>query len=126
MRLLLVAEQLRLGAPDGISTYVRGLVRGFDALGPSGPHLTLWASRGPAGGTDPLTALGHDVVTSALPGKALVWAWDRGWNSPWSAPPGGFDVVHATSLAVPPAGPAPLCVTVHDLAWRRVPEAFPP
>jgi glycosyltransferase involved in cell wall biosynthesis len=43
-------------------------------------------------------------------------------------PPDGFDGVHAPSLAVPPArvDGTPLAVTVHDLAWRRVPEAFPP
>ena len=125
MRLLLVAEQLRRPAPDGISTYVRGLIRGLDGLA-GAPHVTLWASRPPPGNRDPLTALGHDTLTSLLPGKALVWAWDRGWVSPWTAAPSGFEVVHATSLAVPPAGPAPLAVTVHDLAWRRVPEAFPP
>ena len=124
MRLLLVAEQLRRQAPDGISTYIRGLVHGLEAL-PSGPHVTLWASRPPPG-PDPVAALGHDTLISLLPSKALVWAWDRGWVSPWSAVPEGFDVVHATSLAVPPAGPAPLAVTVHDLVWRRVPEAFPP
>lgn len=126
MRLLLVAEQLRRQAPDGISTYIRGLVRGLEAL-PSGPHVTLWASRPPSqSGPDPVAALGHDTLTSLLPSKALVWAWDRGWVSPWSAAPDGFDVVHATSLAVPPPGPTPLAVTVHDLVWRRVPEAFPP
>lgn len=130
MRLLLVAEQLRRRAPDGISTYIRGLVGGLEAL-PSGPHVTLWASRPPSGPLgqsrpDPVAALGHDTLTSLLPSKALVWAWDRGWVSPWSAAPEGFDVVHATSLAVPPPGSAPLAVTVHDLVWRRVPETFPP
>jgi hypothetical protein len=120
VRLLLVAEQLRRQAPDGISTYIRGLVRGLEAL-PSGPHVTLWASRPPSqSGPDPVAALGHDTLTSLLPRKALVWAWDRGWVSPWSAAPDGFDVVHATSLAVPPPGPTPLAVTVHDLVWRRV------
>ena len=126
MRLLLVADQLRGHAPDGISTYIRGLVGGLDAL-PSPPHVTLWASRPPPSQAvhDPVAALGHDTLTSLLPRKALVWAWDRGWISPWSAAPDGFDVIHATSLAVPPRGSAPLAVTVHDLVWRRVPEAFP-
>ena len=34
------------------------------------------------------------------------------------------DVVHATSLAVPPAGPRPLVVTVHDLVFLRQPEVL--
>src|SRR5690606_15549748 len=32
------------------------------------------------------------------------------------------DVVHATSLAVPPPGGRPLVVTVHDLVFLRQPE----
>jgi glycosyltransferase involved in cell wall biosynthesis len=32
------------------------------------------------------------------------------------------DVVHAPSLAVPPVGDHPLVVTVHDIAFRRLPE----
>jgi glycosyltransferase involved in cell wall biosynthesis len=128
---LLVAEQLRLPVPGGIGTYVRGLLHGFQgshgsaAAGPgrAAPELTLWASRPPGGGGDPLASLGRPLVTSALPNRALVWAWDRGR----ARPPDGFDVVHAPSLAVPPrpADGTPLGVTVHDLAWRRVPDAFP-
>lgn len=120
MRALLVAEQLRRRVPGGIGTYVRGLARETEAV-------TLWASRPPAKGADPLAALGTPVVTSPLPSRALVWAWDRGWGWGPAAPPAGFDVVHAPSLAVPAAvGNTPLAVTVHDLAWRRVPETFPP
>jgi glycosyltransferase involved in cell wall biosynthesis len=32
------------------------------------------------------------------------------------------DVVHAPSLAIPPVGGRPLVVTVHDIAFRRLPE----
>jgi glycosyltransferase involved in cell wall biosynthesis len=128
LKTLLVAEQLRLPVPGGIGTYVRGLLHGLAALPDAGrPDVTLWASRAPRrqGEPDPLAALGRPVVASPLPSRALVWAWDRGRGRP----PAGFDVVHAPSLAAPPARPAsdgaPLAVTVHDLAWRRVPEAFP-
>ena len=117
LRPLVVAEQLRRPVEGGIGTYVRGLVRGLSALG---VDLTLWASRPPRSGADPLAALGR-VVTSPLPAPALVWAWDRGWGRL----PGGYDVVHATSFAVPPAGSAPMSVMVHDLAWRHFPEAYP-
>ena len=34
------------------------------------------------------------------------------------------DVIHAPSLAIPPAGPLPLVVTVHDIAFLREPAAF--
>lgn len=120
--MLLVAEQLRRRVPGGIGTYVEGLVAGLAALGPRAPDVALWASRPPrVGGDDPLAHRAR-LVCSPLPARALVRAWDRGWVPP----PPGFDLVHAPSLAVPPAGPAPLAVTVHDLAWRRFPETFPP
>ena len=119
MRPLLVAEQLRRRVPGGIGTYVRGLARELDGV-------TLWASRARTA-PDPLAALGRPVATSPLPSRALVWAWDRGWALPLAAPPPGYDVVHAPSLALPAAVEnTPLSVTVHDLAWRRVPETFPP
>ena len=117
MRVLVVAEQLRRPVAGGIGTYARGLLRGLAA---SGEDVTLWASRAPRGGPDPLSALGP-VVTSPLPAPALVRVWDRGFMRP----PGHPDVVHATSFAMPPAGRAPMSVMVHDLAWRHFPEAYP-
>lgn len=117
MRVLVVAEQLRRPVEGGIGTYVRGLLAGLSALDAG---VTLWASRPPGGGPDPLGALGH-VVTSPLPAPALVRAWDRGLIRP----PGDHDAVHATSFAVPPAGRAPMSVMVHDLAWRHFPDAYP-
>jgi glycosyltransferase involved in cell wall biosynthesis len=117
LRLLVVAEQLRRPVEGGIGTYVRGLLRG---LSPLDADVTLWASRAPRSRADPLAALGR-VVTSPLPAPALVRAWDRGLVRP----PGGADVVHATSFALPPAGSVPMSVMVHDLAWRHFPEAYP-
>jgi glycosyltransferase involved in cell wall biosynthesis len=129
---VIVAEQLRRTVPGGIGTYVRGLVKGLGVMGDAGPAIALWASRAPRNGADPLAALAL-TVTSPLPGTALVAAWDRGWagfggraGSGATATSGGdVDVVHAPSLAVPPRRGAPVAVTVHDLAWRQVPEAFP-
>ncbi|HEV3401667.1 MAG TPA: glycosyltransferase family 1 protein [Acidimicrobiales bacterium] len=120
MRVVLVAEQLRREVPGGIGTYVRGLVQGLQAMDPERPAVTLWASRAPRRGPDPLATVGP-MTTSPLPGPALVWAWDRGL----AAFAGEADVVHATSLAVPPRGAAPVTAMVHDLAWRRFPDAYP-
>ena len=121
--LLVVAEQLRRPVPGGIGTYLRGLLAGLEALGRDGPGVTLWASRGPRGRPDPLAQLGPPLVTSQLPAPLLSRAWDRGLARPRRT---AVDVVHAASLLTPPPGPRPLSVMVHDLAWRRVPEAFPP
>lgn len=121
MHVLVVAEQLRRPVPGGIGTYVRGLVQGLASLGPEDPDVTLWASRAPSAGPDPLDMLGPPVVTSVLPSRMLVRAWDRGLVRP----PGHPDVVHATSFAAPPPGAAPLSMMVHDLAWRHFPDAYP-
>lgn len=115
-----MAEQLRRSVPGGIGTYVRGLAQGLGAMGPAGPELTLWASRAPTNRPDALAGLGPAVV-SALPGPALVRAWAGGL----AGFRGEADVVHAASLAVPPRRGAPLTAMVHDLAWRRVPDAYP-
>ncbi|MGI9034374.1 MAG: glycosyltransferase family 4 protein [Acidimicrobiales bacterium] len=121
-----MAEQLRRTVPGGIGTYIRGLVKGLAELAEA-PALTLWASRPMGRGprlvsrADPVARLGP-TVTSALPSAALVRAWDRGL----AGYGGEADVVHAPSLALPPRRAAPVAVTVHDLAWRRLPDAFPP
>ena len=120
---LLVAQQLRRRVPGGIGTYVRGLLGGLAALGDAHvelPRLTLYASR--TGETsDPMAAFGYPLVLSHLPGPVLTRLWDRRIVRA----PGGFDVVHALSLAAPPVGQAVEIVTVHDVAWRHRPEDFP-
>lgn len=76
----------------------------------------------PSKKSDAVAELGFPVVTARwhLRGPLLNKAWDLGIG----ATPKGFDLVHATSLAVPPTK-AKLVVTVPDLAWQAHPEAFP-
>lgn len=116
----MVAEQLRRPVPGGIGTYARGLIGGLSTMGDGRPATTLYASRPPRRGPDPLAGLGP-VATSRLPAPALVWSWDRGVGRL----PGRPEVVHATSFAMPPTGDVALSVMVHDLAWRHFPEAYP-
>ena len=125
LRVRVVAEQLRRPVPGGIGTYVRGLLSGLACVRGDDDQVELWASRAPRARPDPLAGLGPPaglgrVVLSPLPRRALGWAWDRGLGG---CPPGP-DVLHATSLAVPPAR-VPTSAMVHDLAWRQVPSAFP-
>ncbi len=117
----IVVEQLRRRLPGGIGTYCRGLLRGLRALGGEAPRVRLRASR-PGRRPDPLAGEGFPLRASALPGPLLTRCWDRGL-------PLGFSsrrpaIVHATSLAFPPVGSG-LVAMVHDLAWRRFPEAYP-
>jgi alpha-1,3-rhamnosyl/mannosyltransferase len=119
MRVLIVVEQLRRKVPGGIGTYARGLLQGLGRMDPT-PDIALLASR-PGAGADPLASFGMPVVASPLPGPMLTRAWDLGVLGA----PDGFDVVHTVSLAVPRSR-VPAVATVHDLAWRQVPDAFPP
>jgi alpha-1,3-rhamnosyl/mannosyltransferase len=127
MNVVVVVEQLRRAIPGGIGTYALGLLQGLAALAALDPlerpdlQLTLHASRS-SSTPDPLAVWEHDLALSRLPGPLLTRAWDRGLLQ---APAG--DVVHATSLAFPPTpAEAPLSLLVHDLAWRDVPDAYPP
>jgi glycosyltransferase involved in cell wall biosynthesis len=120
VKVLVIAEQLRRPVPGGIGTYVHGLISGLrDLTAP--PVVELIASRPRRGAPDAVGALGLPVHTAPVPSRALVAAWDRGFI-PITAT---AQVVHATSLAVPPTGRAPLTAMVHDLAWRLHPEAYP-
>ncbi len=121
---LIAVEQLRRKVPGGIGNYARGLLTGLQCCAEDGDRVdvTLLASRPPRGAADPLAAYGLPVVVSALPGRVVTRAWD---HSLLRAPE-GFAVVHSVSLAAPmlrQASRSRLVVTVHDLAWRRHPEA---
>lgn len=120
-RVLFTAEQLRRAAPGGIGTYVRGVLGGLSELDDrGGVEVELLASRPPRS-PDPLRSFGYPLRTSWLPGPAMTRAWDRGLVRAR----GGFDVVHASSVATLDPGQAALVVTVHDLLWRWVPDAYP-
>ncbi len=92
----LQAGQLDQPVPGGIGRYVEGLLR----------HL-------PEAGV---------AVERFAGGRWRYEAWHR-FRRP--AVRTGGDLVHAPSLAVPPAGRRPLVVTVHDLAFRTHPECYP-
>jgi glycosyltransferase involved in cell wall biosynthesis len=133
LRVLMVVEQLRRRVPGGSGTYAKGLLLGLRAVQGSqdraDPEVTLYASRdrrrslltSRAGKQDPLESLGFPVVTALVPGPLLTRSWDRGI----ARAPGGFSIVHGASLAVPQEKELRTIVTVHDLAWRLVPEAYP-
>ena len=121
---LLAVEQLRREVPGGIGNYARGLLAGLQQCADEGDGVavTLLASRPPGGAVDPLAAYGRPLLLSALPGRIMTRAWD---HSVLRAPE-GFAVVHSVSLAAPMlqrASRSRLALTVHDLAWRRHPEA---
>lgn len=103
--------QLLQPVPGGIGRYVRGLAR---ALPRAGVDVHAFAAGPRPDGIDAeYTDLGRPT------GPLRYEAWHK-LRRPAIKAPG--DVVHATSLAVPPPGERPLVVTVHDLVFLRMPE----
>jgi len=102
--------QLLQPVPGGIGRYVRNLL---DALPGAGVEAHPFAAGPAPHGIAPYTDLGQPT------GAIRYEAWHR-FRRPIIRVPG--DVVHATSLAVPPPGDRPLVVTVHDLVFLRQPE----
>jgi alpha-1,3-rhamnosyl/mannosyltransferase len=121
----MAVEQLRRRVPGGIGAYALGLLSGLDQCAREGDavDVTLLASRAPHGiPRDPLVELGRPLRTTAWPGPLTTRAWDHGWLHA----PSGFDIVHSVSLAAPRpdrSSGSRLVVTVHDVAWRRHPDA---
>jgi glycosyltransferase involved in cell wall biosynthesis len=121
------AEQALAPVPGGIGRYVTELAWQLPPLAERrGGGVVLLTGRHRAGQLD---AAGLDPARTKrlrLPGRVLNRTWV---DARLPRLPGrllaALDVVHATSLAVPPAGRRPLVVTVHDLAFRHHPEAYP-
>ena len=106
--------QLLQPVPGGIGRYIRRLVA---ALPGAGVDVHTFAAGPAPDGMPDYTDLGQPT------GAVRYEAWHR-FRRPHVRVPG--DVVHATSLAVPPAGRRPLVVTVHDLVFLRQPEHLTP
>jgi glycosyltransferase involved in cell wall biosynthesis len=124
MRVGVTVEQCWHRVPGGTATSILGLV---DALAASGEvDVVGVAARHrdpPAPPFRPSIAVTH----LALPRHVLYETWHA--PDPLRWPPvqratGPVDIVHATAVAVPPAGGAPLVVTIHDLAFLADPSMF--
>lgn len=123
----MTVEQLWQQVPGGSGTYIRRLA---DALVESdNVTLTGLCARRGRGAARELSRV--EIATSRLPRPLLYEGWSRlRWpkvprTATMHATGRGYDVIHATTWAVPPRS-APLVVTVHDLAFLRTPGHFTP
>ncbi|SDD81820.1 Glycosyltransferase involved in cell wall bisynthesis [Sanguibacter gelidistatuariae] len=125
----LTVEQLWQPVPGGSGTYIRALTAALsvrDELAVTGVR-----ARPSRRGDDDPSPLQVDVVASHLPRRALYEAWNKLRRPSVPRTPAlrhagrGYDVVHATTWAIPPRS-APLVVTIHDVAFLRSPEHFTP
>ena len=118
MRIGIHADPAAHSVPGGVGVYVRQLA---DRLldDPMGHEVTLIVSRF---AQPPGSWAGAEMIRPQLPFAPLYAAWNY-LGRPGL--PGRLDVVHATGLAIPPAGRARLVSTVHDLAVEQMPEVVP-
>jgi glycosyltransferase involved in cell wall biosynthesis len=121
-------DQLWFSAPGGIGTYVRELfpelAHGTDV------ELVGFSSRWRGEPTPPglVAKTGGSARHLRLPIQVLYPAWSLTRRPHLPRAFGSIDLIHATNhAAIAPArrGQA-LVVTVHDLAFERFPELFPP
>jgi glycosyltransferase involved in cell wall biosynthesis len=112
MRVAIHAGQLLQPVPGGIGRYARALL---DRLPGAGATVSAFA----AGARPADLPAGTPWVDLGAPRGGLRYeAWHRLHRPRVRLP---VDVVHAPSLAVPPTAGA-LVVTVHDIAFLRMPE----
>lgn len=117
MRVAVHADPALHTIPGGIGTYVRRLVD--QLLATAGEdHYRLIISRT---AEPPPAWTSVEMIRPALPVGQLYAAWNFTGRPKLKDE---VDVVHATSLAIPPLKGA-LVATIHDLAVERMPEVVP-
>ena len=125
MRLAFHVDQLWFAAPGGIGTYVSHLATELPAASPDDAFVPFSASWAGHPTPEDVPAATRSV---GMPIRALypMWAWSRRPCLPQRF--GELDAIHATNpAAIPPARPGQaLVVTIHDLAFERFPELYPP
>ena len=126
-RVGVVAEQLLRPVPGGIGRYVRALTDHLPAVAAADRGAVSWiVGRHPAGRLATAGLVPAVTARLAWPGRVATRTWVT-LRRP-RLPAGvlaDLDMVHATSAAVPPTGGRPLVATVHDLAFRHYPDAYP-
>ena len=114
MRVALHAGQLLQPVPGGIGRYARAMIRHLPA---AGVEVTAFAAGPRPGGL----ADRVDYVDLGWPHGSLRYeTWHRLRRPTVKV---DADLVHAPSLAIPPVRGRPLVVTIHDIAFVRLPRA---
>lgn len=121
MRVGIDARALASETPTGVERYVISLVRGLAELDDA-PEIIAYLDR-------PIGDRHLERVANSGPLKTRLIRARRGWLRaalPWHLWRDRVEVVHLPSTILPPLLPCPAVVTVHDLAWTRYPETYPP
>src|SRR5918992_1835719 len=119
LRVALTLEQCWHRVPGGTAVAALGMARALKARADVEPvGVTALHRTTPARWAPPI-----EVHALPLPRLALYEAWHRLRRPAVQVATGTVDVVHATTIAMPPRS-APLVVTMHDLAWVHDPAHF--
>ena len=119
MRVALTLEQCWGAVPGGTATSALALAKALTELGVDVVGVAARHARAPAAPYEPSVP----VVHLPLPRLALYEAWQRlRWPEVQRAT-GPVDLVHGTTMAVPPKS-GPLVLTIHDLAFLADPTHF--
>jgi len=121
VRVGLDARALASESPTGVERYVISLVRGLAELDDA-PEILAYLDR-------PIPDRDLERVANSGSLRTRLIRARRGWLRaalPWRLWRDRVEVVHLPSTILPPLLPCPAVVTVHDLAWTRYPETYPP
>jgi len=121
VRVGLDARALASESPTGVERYVINLVRGLAELDDA-PEIIAYLDR-------PIPDRDLERVANSGSLRTKLIRARRGWLRaalPWHLWRDRVEVVHLPSTILPPLLPCPAIVTVHDLAWTRYPETYPP
>jgi glycosyltransferase involved in cell wall biosynthesis len=127
MRVGLVVDQLFSAVPGGTGRYAGELASALTLSAPPRSSLQPW---GAWHGPKSLASKGRPLASEGLSGlrrlpvgsRVLSRLWERGIGPA----PRDVDVVHATTLLLPPKRRAALVVTIHDVVPWTHPETLTP
>ena len=120
LRVAMTLEQCWHRVPGGTAVAAIGMARALRDRGVVDPVGVAARHSGPA--PDPW-APPIEVEHLGVPRVALYESWHRLRRPRVENATGPVDVIHATTLAIPPRT-APLVVTIHDLAFIHEPSHF--
>ena len=119
MRVALTLEQCWGSVPGGTATSALALAAALTELGVDVVGVAARHANAPAAPYAPSVPVAH----LPLPRLALYESWQRLRRPAVQRATGAVDVVHGTTMAVPPKS-APLVLTIHDLAFLADPTHF--
>ena len=122
LRVALTLEQCWHRVPGGTAVAALGMAGALEERDDVEVVGVAAAHRGPA---PPAWTPPIEVEHLPLPRPALYESWHRLRRPPVERATGPVDVIHATTMAMPPRT-APVVMTVHDLAFVHEPAHFTP